>query len=136
MGEQNPTTSELIEELQASTELSQRESEVFVHMAEEIERTDTATEARRAVARGMGIEPSTVDTYYRRALEKIARAVQLQEIVQNQFDAEQIDKTKTKQGEGPVIQCSCGSTDIRHEDMGEHGFALVCKECDATLQAG
>jgi len=141
MGEQNPTTSELIEELQTFTELSEREAEVVVHMADELEQSPNASHARKQVASGLGIEPSTVDTYYRRALEKFERAVKLREEATSHLAAVFHGAGKQLVDDRDVekmdIECGrCGSTNIEHEDMGEHGFALVCNECDATLQAG
>lgn len=129
MGEQNPTTSELIEQLTTYTDLSEREAEVVVHMADEIERCDTATEAKQAVGRGLGIEPSSVDTYYRRALEKFGRAVQLREIADKELSHIFRADPLTEEGAGELECPDCGAMDWDYLDMGDHGFSLSCNDC-------
>jgi DNA-directed RNA polymerase specialized sigma24 family protein len=67
---------ELIEFYKSSTALSDREAEVLVKMGTATDKHSTETEARESVAEEMSIQPSTVDTYYRRGLVKLRECVQ------------------------------------------------------------
>lgn len=79
--------STLLADFKEKTPLSDREAETLVYMGEELERTDTAEEAKQIVADGLGISPNTVDTYYRRALVKLKEAIETIQLTEENLDS-------------------------------------------------
>ena len=140
MGKTDPSVGELIESFVNHTSLSIREAEVVAHIGEELDRTETKTEARENVAAGLGISPSTVDTHYRRALKKLQESfVAVRLTKEKAHDAIEFDADVSLESlaEPEPLTCpSCESENIEITDIGHGQTSIDCGDCGTNLQVG
>lgn len=85
MGHDEHNDAELIADFTEHTRLSEREAEVAVLLGNAVEEAESDKVARQAVADEMDIQPSTVDTYYRRALLKLKESFETAELASGEL---------------------------------------------------